>query len=68
MASLVDQITDLYVRMAELERRNRNRHKGLDGRWRIPIKRVAGQRKGAGDRRKSTYQANVSLFPRFLDR
>lgn len=27
MASLVDQITDLYVRMAELERRNRNRRR-----------------------------------------
>ncbi len=27
MASLVDQITELYVRMAELERRNRNRRR-----------------------------------------
>lgn len=27
MASLVDQITDLYMRMAELERRNRNRRR-----------------------------------------
>jgi len=51
MASLIDQITDLYVRMAELERRNRNRRRkgtiaevsGDKSKYRVKLSEQAGK-------------------------